>query len=251
MMRINWLQLGLLVGSLLSSGCATVMKEKKADVSVLVSGPQDSTSGAKKQVSISVPSSSEAVVPGTDPSYFVMRSSELMLSELATVELRRLLLNQHHYRVFSEAVPKADYTIKVLCTELVPDLEQQNDSIAAPTLEAGTLILAISPLISAASPTLPGVGALLQSFEPLTGLALRNTTIDRIGALTIDVQVISRDGRIISAERYPASFPTRMVEQGGISSVSHYKVVVGTYAQDAVRVAVEAAVKKITQLTAH
>lgn len=237
---------------LLSCSCTTVLKEQKAEVALLsqVNTVARSNTAASQgsALSIVVPSSSQMVVPGADPTAFVLRTPERMLSEIAVIEFRRMLLERGIHRVYTDPTPNADYIVQLACSELVPDVTQLADQTRVPTLEAGTLLLALSPALSSSSAALPGVGALLQTFEPLSGLALSNSAKEQVGSLTIEVQVQKPNGQIVSAKSFPASFAARALLRGGVTSTSNYKAVAASYPQDAVRLAVEESLKHFESL---
>ena len=237
---------------LIFAGCTKSISEKKADVGLIANSYK--TESNASVIGVAVPSTSGAVVPGSNPAYFVMRSSDRMLSEIAAIEFRRLLMEKNRYKVFTRDTRRAKYIVKVGCSEIVPDISQLKDKTRIPTLEAGTLIAAIGPMTSSSVSYLPAVGALIQSFEPLTGLALTKKNRERIGSVKIDVQILDRRGKILNAETFPASFAVRTAERGGITSTSNYKAVAASFAQDAVRAAVIEAVKnfenKVNSVTA-
>ena len=237
-------------------GCSRTLNQSRAEVglvarsfpSTAISEAAGSKHSHSKLQAVAVPSTSGAVVPGSNPSYFVMRSADRMLSEVAAVEFRRLLLESGKFRVFSRETAQSDLVVKLSCSELVPDISQRGDGSSVPMREAGTLLIAIGSLSSSSVSYLPGVGALIHAFEPLTGITLNKKTRSRVGSVKIEMQVLTPKGQVLSAKTFAASFAVKTAERGRITSTSRYKAVAASFAQDAVLAAVKDAVAQFETL---
>jgi hypothetical protein len=230
----------------LNCACAGTLVERKAEVS-LVKNRFFAPSTSK--IRVAVPSSSGAVVPGSNPGFLVSGSPERILSELAVLEFRGRLLKTGNYQLLSHPMHGVEYTIKLACSELVPDVSESGDKAKIPTQEAGTLLSTVAAIAATSSAALPGIGALVQNFQPLSGLALSENKKERVGTVTIDVQILDSKGYLLDSQAYPSTFAVRVVDVGGGASFSEYRDVAASKAQDAVRVSVEQSVKRFLEIS--
>jgi hypothetical protein len=229
------LTLNLVLCFILSS-CVSYGVNKHAEVEVLARNYQSSP---RSNLKIQVPSTAGFVVAGVDPSPMLFFSAERSLSELAAVELRKKLLESKDYEIYGDQRNVySDYIIKVSCSEFIDDISEQSSNVGVPTLEAGILLGTLAGV------AVPGLGALVQTFEPLTGIALSQENRKKEGLARFEFQIIDNKGTILKNFLIPVRFSIHVVEKGGLSA-SDYKVVVASTPQDAVRVAVEEADRNI------
>ncbi len=227
----------LIILSLLFPSCSTYKLNQHAKVEVL---SLSFKSSPKSKIKIQVPSTTGFVVAGGDPSPMLFLSAERSLSELAAIELRKKLLDSNLYEVYGDLREvKTDYILKVSCSEFIEDISQHESSNGIPTLEAGILLSTL------AGTALPGLGALVQTFEPLTGIALSKEYRQKQGIARFEFQIIDTNGMVMKNFLIPVTFSVHVKENAGLSA-SDYKVVIASTPEDAVRVAVEEANKNIS-----
>jgi len=194
-------------------------------------------------LNISVPGLYKPVVPGL---YINMAYDYTdNISELAAVELRRILFSTSAYNVYSShEASQHDYTVKVKCTEFVPDTASLQGERKLPTTQAASIITIVGANMAATAPFLGPLGGLIAGFGPLTGIGLGSEIKEINSMLTLDVQLIDRNGSIIYSKPYSAGFNLKVAERGSIVS-SNSKAVASSSAHEAVLAALDIAVKDI------
>jgi hypothetical protein len=198
---------------------------------------------ANGTTSIAVPGLYNPVVPGF---YFnISYDNTENISELAAIELRRLLFHSKKYKIYSShETSRHDYTVNIKCTEFVPDTTSLKGERKIPTTQAASIITMVGANMATAAPFLGPIGGLIAGFEPLTGIGLGSEQREMNSMLTLDVQLIDRSGAILYSKPYSAGFTTKVLERGSIVSSSS-KAVASSSAHEAVLAALDLAFKDI------
>jgi len=166
--------------------------------------------------------------------------SNSALTKIGMLEIKKALLADDNFKVY-EKYSAPDYIIVVECTEFVPDIAEAKGKVSTSSLS--TTIAAAQPALIAGSAYLPLVGTVVASFEPLTGIALGTERKEMIGLVRFDVRILSGRKAVLRSREWAGSFGVKVAQRGGDSSISEYKVVVASQAQDGARAAIEEAVK--------
>ncbi len=196
---------------------------------------------------VSVPGLYKPVVPG----FYLNTSFDVTdtVSELAILELRKILFRTGNYSVYSShEVAQHDYTIKVRCTELVYDTANLTGDKKIPTTQAASIITIVGTNLATAAPFLGPLGGLIGGFGPLTGIGLGSAHREMNSMLTLDIQLIDKDGAILYSKPYSAGFGVKVAERGSIIS-SNSKAVASSSAQEAVIAALQVALEDIKAKT--
>lgn len=194
-------------------------------------------------INISVPSLYKPVVPGLLINMIYDHTDNI--SELASVELRRILYRTHAYKVYSShESSQHDYTVKVKCTEFVPDTASLEGERKLPTTQAASIITIVGANMAATAPFLGPLGGLIAGFGPLTGIGLGSEVKEINSMLTLDIQLVDRHGTIVYSKPYSAGFNLKVATRGSIVS-SNSKAVASSSAHEAVLAALETAVNDI------
>lgn len=208
---------------------------------VLKSDPSPSVKSGK--VKVSVPEYNQVIVPGTFINYNFNQADTI--SELAVIEFRKILFQSGEYEVYSSPeVSNHNYTVKVKCTEFVPDTSSLDGQKTIPTTQAASVLTIIGSNIATAAPVLGPLAGFIGAFGPFTGIGLGKEVKELNSMLTLDVQLINQSGEILLSKPYTAGFNIKVIKRGSIIS-SNSKAVASSSAQEAIIAALEEAFKDL------
>jgi hypothetical protein len=169
------------------------------------------------------------------------------LENQAVVELRKKLFNDNFKIYLDQNSLEADLIIKIRCTEYVPLVQNIDDKQKIPTAQAASLITIVGTNLSTMAAVLGPLAGGIGAFGPLSGIALGSEEKELNSLVTFDIQVLKKDGEILLAKPYRATFLTKVLTKGNITT-SNSKAVASSSISDAVRSAMELAYADIRKI---
>ena len=158
--------------------------------------------------------------------------------QLAAMELRLALRNTGKFDIYLwQGQKTADFVVKVGCDSFIPDTTKEDSDFEIPVADGGLLFLQTMSVVAG---SVTPIGALIASFDGLTGLALGSEEYFKQGVVILDISATSKRGSIVYAEPWAASFTAKAKVSGGKYSMSNHVSVLQSFPQDAIRAAVAA-----------